>query len=133
MTSRHIVNTRTRGVSLPALTPTEETTLFVEWAVNAEENTRSGLRQAFKNEALSRIAASVPEWDSFEFVTRLASIWNMFGNAPNAAQTLARDIYFYTRDTAIPRVNSAPDQAALDAIDPTAADPFGDGTLWPGI
>ncbi len=91
---------------------------------------KAAKREEFKAEALVRIAAQVPEWNDYEWVARLATLWTRLGAAP-VDQELAKDIYLYAKNTAIPRVNSAVDEAALDAIDPTAADPFGDGTPWP--
>ena len=89
-------------------------------------------RDEFKAEAIIRMAAQVSAWNSFARIEFLLSIANMLDTASmNAAQTLAKDILLYAKNTAIPRVNTAADQAALDAIDPTAADPFGDGTVWP--
>ena len=89
-------------------------------------------RAEFKAETVVRMAAQVPAWDSFERIEFLLSIANLLNTANmTAAQTLARDILLYTRNTAIPKVNAVTTQAGLDAIDPTAADPFGDGTLWP--
>ena len=89
-------------------------------------------RKEFKKEAVIRIAAQVPEWDSFGRIEFLLSISNMLDVASmTATQTLAKDILLYTKNTAIPKMNAVADQAALDAIDPTVADPFGDGTPWP--
>ena len=89
-------------------------------------------RDEFKAEAIIRMAAQVPAWNSFARIEFLLSISNMLDTASmNAAQMLAKDILLYAKNTAIPRVNTAADQVALDAIDPPAADPFGDGTPWP--
>lgn len=89
-------------------------------------------RLEFKSEAVARMAAQVPAWNSFARIDFLVSIVNLLDlTSITAAQSLARDIFIFARDTAIPRVNAAADQAALDAISPTSADPFGDGTLWP--
>ena len=101
------------------------------WAAEYEEFlTRQTLIETFIAEGVARIAVQVPEWDSLERVRLLASIFNMLG-PPNAAQTLARDIFLYVRDTALPKIATVTTQAGLDAIDPPAADPFGDGTPWP--
>ena len=89
-------------------------------------------RQDFRTEAVVRMSAEVPAWDSVSKVEFLLSIVNMLNTgAMTPAQTLAKDILLYARDVAPPKVNAAVDQAALDAIDPTADDPFGDGTPWP--
>ena len=94
----------------------------------AKENKRHG----FKAEGVKRIAAQVPEWNSFERVALLASVWNMLDSASaNAAQDQAKDIYLYVKNTALPKLAAVTTQSALDAIDPTVADPFGDGTPWP--
>ncbi len=93
---------------------------------------KANKKNDFKVEGVKRIAAQVPEWDSFGRVAFLASVWNMLdGAAATAAQALAKDIYLYVKNTALPKVTAVTTQAALDAIDPTAADPFGDGTPWP--
>lgn len=89
-------------------------------------------KQEFIIEAVSRIATQVPEWNTFEMVAYTVSIANLLNlGSMNAAQTLARDIYLFTKNTALSRVAAVTTQAELDTIDPTAADPFGDGTNWP--
>ena len=89
-------------------------------------------RAEFIVEGVKRIGQQVPEWDSFERIEFLLSIANMLNIASmTAAQTLAKDILLYVKNTAISKVNATADQAALDAIDVTATDPFGDGTPWP--
>ena len=94
------------------------------------EKKRIALRQGFIAEGVARISAQVPAWDLLDTVKLIASFWNMLG-APNAAQLLARDIYLYVVNDALPGVDAAAD-AALDAIDPTAAEPFGPGNpAWP--
>ncbi len=114
------------------MSPAEETATQAEWSTAALAGLRSRRRQEFKSEALIRIAAQVPAWDSFERIEFLLSIANMLDTANmNTAQSLAKDILLYAKNTAIPKVNTAANKAALDAIDPKAADPFGDGTLWP--
>ena len=112
------------------LTAAEETAQLTEWSANQVDSTRAGLRRSFKAEGLRRIALQEPAWDTFETVALIASIWTRLG-APSVAQVLAKDIYLYVRDTALPKLAAVTTQAALDAIDPTAADPFGDGTPWP--
>lgn len=89
-------------------------------------------RDNFKSEGVKRIAAQVPEWNSFESIALLASVWNMLDNtSATTAQTLAKGIYLYVKNTALPKLAAVSTQAALDTIDPSAADPFGDGTPWP--
>ena len=89
-------------------------------------------RQEFVAEAVSRISAQVPEWNTFEIVAYTVSIANLLNlGSMNAAQTLAKDIYLYVKNTALPRMATVTTQAKLDTIDPTVADPFGDGTPWP--
>jgi len=93
---------------------------------------KAAKRQEFKAETVVRMAAQVPAWDSFARIEFLVSISNLLNTTSmTTAQTLARDTLLYTRNTAIPRVNAVTTQAALNAIDPTAVDPFGDGTPWP--
>ena len=89
-------------------------------------------RQEFIDETVVRMSAQVSAWNSFERIDFLVSIANLLDTAAlTSAQALARDIFLFTKNTAIPKINAFATQAELDAIDPTAADPFGDGTLWP--
>lgn len=89
-------------------------------------------RQEFIGETIVRMAAQVPAWNSFERIDFLVSIANLLDTAAlTAAQTLARDIFLFTRNTAIPKINAFTTQAKVSAVDPTNPDPFGDGTLWP--
>lgn len=70
----------------------------------------------YKAEGVRRIGLQVAEWDNFETVTFVASIWNMLGT-PSAAQSKAKDIYVYVKGTAIPNVNSQTSVASVQAID----------------
>ena len=129
--------TLTRAVATPPGQPTdyldlsaaEETARQAEMDAAAPATLRKHLRRRFLEEGVTRIAAQVPEWDSFERVALLASVWNMLG-PPNAAQALAKDIYLYVRDTALAKLDPLT-LTELQAIDPSAADPFGDGSFWP--
>ncbi len=112
------------------MTTNEQATQETTWSATLLDNTRMGLRDEFIVEGVVRIIAQVPEWDSFARIALLASVWNMLGT-PNSAQSLARDIYLYVKNTALPKLATVTTQAGLNAIDPTVADPFGDGTLWP--
>ena len=98
--------------------------------------TLAGLKTAKAAEfivaGVTRIAAQVPDWDTLEAIKTVAGLWasHLAANA-TAAQITAKDIYLYVRDTAPSKLAAVSSQAELDAIDPTAADPFGDGTPWP--
>lgn len=70
----------------------------------------------YKDEAVKRISTQVTAWNSLEDVRLIASVWNMLGT-PNAAQTKAKDIYLYVKNTAIPNVNAQVDIASVQAID----------------
>ncbi len=129
----------TRAVATPPgqptlhveLTAAEDTARAIEEAEHLEVELRLGLPLQFKREALARIAAQVPAWDSFERIEFLLSIANLLNTANmNAAQTLAKDILVFTRDVAIPKIAGLT-VPQLQAIDVAADDPFGDGTLWP--
>lgn len=88
---------------------------------------------AFRREAVRRIAQQVPDWDTLDTIKTVAGLWasHLAANA-TASQRVAKNIYLYVRDTVPGRVAAALDEAELDAIDSTAADPFGDGTApWP--
>ena len=78
------------------------------------------------------MAAQVPAWNSFARIDFLLSISNLLNAAAmTAAQTLAKDILVFARVTVPPKLTAIADQVTLDAIDPSAADPFGDGRVWP--
>ncbi len=113
------------------LTAEEETSRLAETTAAILAGLRRQRRQEIQREGLARIAAQVPAWDSLERIEFLLSIANMLDTASmTAAQALARDILLFVRDTAIPRLAGL-DLAQLQSLDPTAADPFGDGTPWP--
>lgn len=87
---------------------------------------------AFVVEGVTRIAAQVSDWDSLDAIKTVAGLWasHIAANA-TAAQTKAKDIYLYLRDTVPARLAAVTAQGELDAIDPSATDPFSDGSFWP--
>ncbi len=111
-------------------TATENLDRDTEEMAQTLSSLRKRRRQEFISEGITRITTSVPEWDTFERVALIASIFNMFGNPPNAAQNLAKDIYLFVKNTALPKLTLLT-LVQLQAVSPTAADPFDDGTLWP--
>ena len=89
-------------------------------------------RAEFNIEGVTRIAAQVPEWNSIDIVAYTVSISNLLNlGSMTAAQTLAKDIYLYVKNTVSTKLAAVTTKDALDAIDPTADDPFADGTPWP--
>ena len=88
-------------------------------------------RRAFIAECMRRIAVHVPELDSEDVVKAAVALWPSVGGAATPALISARDLYLWTRDTAIPKLAAVNDLAAVETIDPGADDPFGDGTFWP--
>lgn len=74
----------------------------------------------------------MPDWDTLDTIKTVAGLWasHVAANA-TAAQLTAKDIYLYVRNTAPAKLAAIATKTQLDAIDPTAADPFGDGTPWP--
>ena len=86
-----------------------------------QESKRLKVRE-YINEAVNRIKVHVLEWDSEKQIRHIASIWNTMSNQ-NAAQVLAKDIYDYVMNTAIPAVEGVStgdiktDVATVDAID----------------
>ena len=93
---------------------------------------KSAKGAAFIAEGVTRIAVQVPDWDSLDAIKTVAGLWtaHLAANA-TAAQTVAKDIYRYVRDTVPAKLAAVATPAELDAIDPSTADPFGDGTPWP--
>ncbi len=105
------------------LTVAEESARQAESNLNLLEGTRASLKAEFLTEGVRRIGLQVSEWNSFERVALLASVWNMFGAAPNAQQAAARDIFLYLRDTVLPKLGGLT-LAELQQIDAAAAQPF---------
>jgi len=68
-----------------------------------------------KHEAIRRIQLQVPEWETHDEIRLLASIWNMLGT-PNAAQTNAKNIYVYVKNTVIPDINSRTSVSDIENI-----------------
>lgn len=88
-------------------------------------------RGEFLIEGLGRIALQVPDWDSLAAIKAVAGLWPAVAGTANAGQLAAKDVYLYLRDTVPAKLAAVSTQAELDAIDPTQADPFGDGSIWP--
>ena len=86
----------------------------------------------FIAEGVRRIAAQMPDWDTLDTIKTVAGLWasHLAANA-TVAQVAAKDIYLYVRDTVPAKLAAVTTQAELDGIDPSAADPFSDGTPWP--
>ena len=86
----------------------------------------------FVTEAVSRMAARVPDWDNLSTIQTVAGLWvSHLAADATVAQVAAKDIYLYVRDTVPAKLAAVATQAELDGIDPSAADPFNDGTPWP--
>lgn len=109
------------------LTTAEETALRADWDAGLTDNRRRLLALAFERAAARRIAALVPEWGSSGFTLRLVmSLWPMLTPpAAGSPHALARAVWVYLIDDALPHVVAAVDAAALAEIDPAAAAPFG--------
>jgi hypothetical protein len=111
----------------------EKNDIAAERNQSFEQDRLAEKRQGFKEAALSRIALAVPEWDTFEEVKLIASMWNMLGGTPTASQMLAKNIYVYAK-TSIAKLNGL---AAVDmlTVDPSADLPFSvadpTDTGWP--
>ena len=121
-----------KRVTMDAAEETEIQDEWLAWGPQALSAHKMAKRGEFFAEGVTRIAAQVPDWDSLESIKTVAGIWvsHLATNA-TVAQTTAKDIYLYVKNTVPPKLAAVTTQAALDAIDPTAADPFGDGSLWP--
>ena len=93
---------------------------------------KTAKRAEFIVAGVTRIAAQVPDWDTLDTVKTVAGLWaSHLAATATAAQITAKDIYLYVRDTVPAELAAVTTQGELDAIDPSAADPFGDGTPWP--
>lgn len=101
-----------------------------EAAALALADARAIAASAFKAEGLRRVGQAMSAWGDERTIRFLAATWNMLdGAAATAAQILAKDVYvFWNRRRGEIDTMTA---AQLEAFDPTAADPFGDGDGWP--
>lgn len=115
------------GASIPLAADNSDYQEVLEWIsqgniADADPNilalVKSAKIQEYKLEGLRLIGTQVPEWNSFDVVAFIASIWNMLGTS-NAQQAQAKDIYVYVKNTAIPNVNAQVDIASVQAIDVT--------------
>ena len=82
-------------------------------------------------EGVARIAAQVPDWDTLEAIKAASGMWPAISATATPAQIAAKDIYLFVRDTVPAKLAALTTEAEITAIDPTLADPFGDGTTWP--
>ncbi len=93
-----------------ALSPAQEAARDAEEATSATasfERSKANKRTAFISEGIKRITVQVPEWDNYERVALLASVWNMLdGASATTAQSMAEDIYLYVKNTALPMTHS---------------------------
>lgn len=113
------------------MTQTEINDKAVRDAVEIVKSKRHIKARLLRREAVRRISQAEPEWNTYERIEFIASIWNLFGGTPTASQVLAKDIYVFARDTILPAIAVA-DEAALAAIDPAASEPMGPGNgTWP--
>lgn len=121
------------GVEVP-LTTSEEAQRDTEdaaYTVAKPERAKILKRKEFLKEAVVRIATQVPDWDSLDKIKTVAGMWPSLQAGANASMIAAKDIYLYAKNTAIPKLNAMNSLSTINAVDPTAADPFGDGTFWP--
>ena len=92
---------------------------------------RAAKQAAFVAEGVARVAAQVPDWDSLETIKTVAGMWPAIAATATPAQLAARDLYLFVRDTVPAKLAALTTAAAIAAVDPALADPFGDGTPWP--
>ena len=83
-------------------------------------------RLAFFVEANTRIAALVPRWDVEKALAN-----ERLGLDDTLAKQKAVAIAKFVTKQIKRRLRARPNPASINAIDPTAADPFGDGQGWP--
>jgi len=137
-TAGEIEYTRADGRGNESITDISPFQVFIDrWTAAAPlpptlDDLKAGKNGGFITEGVSRIAAQVPDWDSIETIKTVSGLWvsHLATNA-TPAQLKAKNVYLYVRDTARPKVNAMATEAEVNAVDPTLADPFSDGTLWP--
>ena len=112
--------------------PANATIRAAAWAPVALSNLKIEKFAEFKTETVTRMSVHVPAWDTFEEIQFLLSFDNLLNLAnATAAQIAAIEILKFTRDTVSSKLDELTTKAELDAINPTADDPFGDSTPWP--
>lgn len=101
------------------LTPAEE-------AEFDKHDARGEKTRAFMVEGLARITALVPSWTKYDQVLLNEKLGLLDTPAKRRAARIAQ---WATRAKKI--LHQLPNAAAINAIDPTSADPFGAGNGWP--
>ena len=81
---------------------------------------------AFVKEGLTRITALVPSWTSYNQVALNEQLGLLDTVAKRRAARIAKWAFQTKR-----RLRKLPSVAAINAIDPTSADPFNDTNGWP--
>ena len=117
-----------RGVG-PATQATAEGVVAAH--VRSLDPARAAKAAELVTEGVVRIAAQVPDWDSVERIKTVAGMWPAIAASATPAQLAAKDLYLFVRDTVPAKLAALASAAAIAAVDPALADPFGDGTPWP--
>tara|TARA_Y100000310_G_C20619656_1_gene782568 strand:- start:137 stop:571 length:435 start_codon:yes stop_codon:yes gene_type:complete len=115
-------------------TPEGETTVFIggahikdvlDWIADGgvpdEDDTllqrvKDAKINEYNKEGLRRIALQVSEWNNMAIISTVKSLWSQISNH-TPAQILAKDIFLYVENTAIPNVNAQTTVAAVQAVD----------------
>ena len=116
------------------LSPVQEASVRaeVERHIPSFDSRRDEIQSVFMGEAIKRIAVEVLDWDTLDTIKAVAGMWDShLAATATAEQTTAMGIYLYIRNTVPSKLAAVTTQATFDAIDPMAADPFSDGTVWP--
>ncbi len=83
-------------------------------------NVKVAKRREFIIEAVTRIKAQVPEWDTYEKIRLVVQLFQdglLRAAGVTAEHTKAKDIYVFVKGTAIPDVNSKTTVADVQAMD----------------
>ncbi len=129
MARTHLVN----GIRV-SLTAEEEIARDAEEAQAVAERPtrrRTSKQRTFIEEGVKRIAIQVADWDTLEAIKVIAGMWPAISATATPAQTTAKDIYLFVRDTVPAKLALLTNEIEFGAVDPTLSDPFGDGTTWP--
>jgi len=86
----------------------------------------------FTLEAARRASLVDPTLDTVEELKAFKRMWQLNPPTnPTADQVKIKDIGVYATITVVSKIDGMADWVAVNAIDQTSDDPFGDGSVWP--
>lgn len=113
-----------------ALSAAERQARADEWNVEDLVAARREKAEVFETEAIRRIAAIVPEWNSRDAIETVAKVWPAISATASADHTKAMEIRGFARTVLPAELDKLTDADAVRAVNETADQPIlGHG--WP--